>query len=170
MVRSGWCTSGGGLPPPLLNILEAAQYTVAGIFKYCPEILRHQFLPFLYHKKIPFNYILYPNSKYPIVFITYQTQKWLLPGRRPHSIWTNFGTFRPLWQYIHADWASLLQSISSRDVTFLLLILHARWLQWEHTVGPNCKTTLKIGSKNSWNWLIIVVPATIWQILDRKCE
>ena len=72
VVRSGWCTSGGGLPPPLLNILEAAQYTVADIFKYCPEILRQQFLPFLYHKNPiqihTFTQIV--NIQYP-----YQTQK-----------------------------------------------------------------------------------------------
>jgi hypothetical protein len=38
------------------------------------------FYPFLYHKKKSnLNTHFYPNSKYPIVFITYQTQKW--PGR-----------------------------------------------------------------------------------------
>ena len=37
------------------------------------------------------------------------------------------------------------------------------------TVGPNRKTLSKIWFKNSWNWLIILVPATIWQVLNMKC-
>ena len=38
------------------------------------------------------------------------------------------------------------------------------------TVGANCKNLPKIASeKKSWNWLVILVPATVWQILNIKC-
>ena len=45
-----------------------------------------------------------------------------------------------------------------------------RW--WRHLLAPaaappSCKNPPKIGfTKNSWNWLIIVMPATFWQILN----
>ena len=38
-----------------------------------------------------------------------------------------------------------------------------------HTVVPNVENPPKIILKNSWNWRIILVPATIWQVLNMKC-
>ena len=34
------------------------------------------------------------------------------------------------------------------------------------TVGPNGRNLPKIRLKNSWNWLVIVMLATVWQILN----
>ena len=41
------------------------------------------------------------------------------------------------------------------------------WACWG-TVGPNVKNPPKIRLKNSWNWRIVLVPATIWQTLKVK--
>ena len=35
-----------------------------------------------------------------------------------------------------------------------------------HTVWPNVKNPPKIRLKNSWNWQFIVMPATVWRILN----
>ena len=44
---------------------------------------------------------------------------------------------------------------------------------WERrtarTVVPNVKNLPKFRLKNSWNWRIILVPATIWQVLNLTC-
>ena len=42
------------------------------------------------------------------------------------------------------------------------------WVVWG-TVEPNGKNPPIIRLKNSWNWLIILMPATVWQILNIKC-
>ena len=36
-------------------------------------------------------------------------------------------------------------------------------------LGQITKTRQKIHSKNSWNWVVILVSATIWQVLNVKC-
>jgi len=36
------------------------------------------------------------------------------------------------------------------------------------TVGSYCKNPPKTRFKNLWNWLIVLVPATVWQILNVK--
>ena len=35
--------------------------------------------------------------------------------------------------------------------------------------GQIAKTRQKLHSKNSWNWVVILVSATIWQVLNGKC-
>ena len=41
---------------------------------------------------------------------------------------------------------------------------------WRRTVGSNSKRPAKNeNSKNSWNWRFILVPVTIWQILNMLC-
>ena len=36
-------------------------------------------------------------------------------------------------------------------------------------LGQIAKTRQKLHSKNSWNWVVILVSATIWQVLNVKC-
>ena len=35
--------------------------------------------------------------------------------------------------------------------------------------GQIAKTRQKLHSKNSWNWVVILLSATIWQVLNVKC-
>ena len=37
------------------------------------------------------------------------------------------------------------------------------------TIGPKCENPPKIDEKHSWNWRIILMPATIWQNFHMKC-
>ena len=66
-----------------------------------------------------------------------------------------------------------------RPVNFLLFADSAcdLGLPWarrhRRTVELNSKIPPKWDLKNSWNWHVILVPATVWQILNRKrklCE
>ena len=52
-------------------------------------------------------------------------------------------------------------------VTLVLLLAQASASR-ARFAGRNCKNPPKIEFKNSWNWRIILVPATIWQILNVK--
>ena len=51
---------------------------------------------------------------------------------------------------------------------------HARankpsWAALLYIVEPNCKNPPKNKFKNSWNCQVILMPATIWQVLNVKC-
>ena len=48
----------------------------------------------------------------------------------------------------------------------LMFVQHLLLLQ--PTVGPNCKNSPKIWIKNPWYWLVIITPATVWQILNTE--
>ena len=61
-------------------------------------------------------------------------------------------------------------SLASRWYNSQLLGAEAKDWQARHTVVPNIKNPPKIRLKNSWNWRVILLPATIWQILNMKCR
>ena len=43
------------------------------------------------------------------------------------------------------------------------------WRQHRSLAGPNCKIPPKMWLKNSWNWLVIFISATVWQNFNIIC-
>ena len=67
------------------------------------------------------------------------------------------------WNYFYSTdiikiYVIAMQSASSRAT-----------LQYSSHSGQIAKTRQKLHSKNSWNWVVILVSATIWQVLNVKC-
>ena len=82
-------------------------------------------------------------------------------------VWTSFKDFQAVEPGLPGGNAQVLECEDFWDIS-MLLIRHRQQQQQDAELGHIAKNRQKRDSKNSWNRRTILVPATVWQILNVK--